>query len=1318
MPLLIGQAVDARELEEATSQWSPGRFCSMCDALAWAASGRLCPTLPSFTMRWNAPDGGIDAEWFVEVKDTPDRLPTPLIGAGWNVFQYKKRDVIARGRKEIVSNVKSKLRRAVTNLAASHHRHPDRYVLFVNVDPKHEAVAIKDAILEGYPRASEVHVEVVGAAELAALLNNHPHLRAAYFAPLSFKTWQEADRAHRTQKLFGSSVPLVGREEEVKRLRSVVDDRPVRAIVITGSHDIGKTRLALAVTEHRPHDVVVVLDPRSMSVADYRSLAASHGETICIVEDPEFDSLRSLISEVLTLSNLKMVVTLPTGARIPEHSYGLDERVRAFHLGPLRDEDARALLRASQRPLDFGIESWILSQAKGIPGILLAAASVGSGLRREAADFIQEVGREFEHRIESELGEDSLHCARLFSALTHVGISGESGSELKLVCEIFGSGWGPPDALAELLRLEQAGLAKRGGSFAEISIPILASHLVATLLRGQKEGMFALFARLEQAGRLRFLKRLSEVCGEEVDAFWDEMFAPDGPFGNLESALQHAHMLRLVSGTVPERTLRLLESGLLTSSVDERRAIAGDERRELMWALDQLLFRSKTGRGAMKLMFLLAEAENETYGNNATGVFTECLHPLHPQMPLPLAERMQALREFTAPEVSKEGKLVAIKAGASALDRTGFHTLRQSTGVQPLDSRPPFTHEDFYNYARDVVDRLMLLAEDSDTEIAEAALSVLPELIAECGIQGRPPDALDRFKVLMEKARAGIEALDVSSLLSAIGQMHHVLSDRIEKSGFPLDRREEFLNYIGELDHLTSLLEEVGFDVRLRRWAGRWTHEDHKCEVVDGKDVYRHEQELKALAKETTEHPSLLGVGTIRWLLSDSAQKSHIYFFHLGQQDTSGACRTRIEKLGRQADGSSAFAAYWGGWAGNDKEAAEERLDELAASDAVSGPAIVQATGWLEASQAAVDRVKTQIHRGRVDPGLVARVLAAGGWIESLTQSQFEDLLRAIAGDHFQHASSAIDLLGMWLHDKRPLSGTLADFAWLCLEADPPVEPPLGSWNFDQLAAELTRADPERGFRLLEKLLLREHDLTRWNPLDPHAEHQFWNVLRGTDRRGSLKLVLSVSRDDALHQFDLSWNMREILEQQEDSDLLISYAKEDEEIAEIISQCITSGKPGFWPIVFELVQAYPTNRRLLAGLTAGIEQQGRVIAGPFSQFYEERQREVERILDDPETPQAVRPWLRDVADGLRAETARQVVWEYDLDVNDLRRHIQDRESPERIWAIGRVLKYAEWKDIRKLLTVEDVAEALPQVDLPEKKRRMIERALEAWLHEA
>ena len=362
MAVLIGQPIDARELEQATSPWPPERFASMCNSLVWAVSGRQYPGVPSFTERVNSADGGIDAEWDVEIVDDSRTLTTPIVGPGWNIIQYKKRDVIAQDRRRIISNIKSSLKKALASLVKPRAETPSHYVLFLNVDLKHDqTLALKNAILEGYDHASDVHVEVIGAAELAAFLNSQPHLRAAYFNPFAFKTWEEANRSHRKQKLFGFDVDLVARAEELNKLRALVDDSQVGVVVVAGPHDIGKSRLVLEATNHRQHEVVFALDPRSMKLDDYRKVVAHQRQVVCVVEDPDPDSVRTLVNETLGIDGLKLIITLPISGEAPIASYRSDERIQSLSLGALSDEDARKLLNATCKRLDFGSrrrESW------------------------------------------------------------------------------------------------------------------------------------------------------------------------------------------------------------------------------------------------------------------------------------------------------------------------------------------------------------------------------------------------------------------------------------------------------------------------------------------------------------------------------------------------------------------------------------------------------------------------------------------------------------------------------------------------------------------------------------------------------------------------------------------------------------------------------------------------------------------------------------------------------------------------------------------------------------------------------------------------
>src|SRR6266540_2804683 len=104
MPPLVGQAISAREFERESSSWTPERFTSMCNLLVWVSSGRA--EIPTMTERVNVSDGGIDAE--VTIREDVSMISGPILGAGWNVLQYKLREIGAQDRRNIVSNLRTK----------------------------------------------------------------------------------------------------------------------------------------------------------------------------------------------------------------------------------------------------------------------------------------------------------------------------------------------------------------------------------------------------------------------------------------------------------------------------------------------------------------------------------------------------------------------------------------------------------------------------------------------------------------------------------------------------------------------------------------------------------------------------------------------------------------------------------------------------------------------------------------------------------------------------------------------------------------------------------------------------------------------------------------------------------------------------------------------------------------------------------------------------------------------------------------------------------------------------------------------------------
>ena len=148
MALIHGRSISGEEIERIVSrEFDARRFASLCNAIAWALARVRCSSLPSFTERVNVKDKGVDAEWSTDLPGDANDAAA-LLGPGWNVHQYKQRDLFARGREEVLSGIKSGLKGAVKDLYDATNRRPDRYVVFTNADLSHDQKTVLKTIVQ------------------------------------------------------------------------------------------------------------------------------------------------------------------------------------------------------------------------------------------------------------------------------------------------------------------------------------------------------------------------------------------------------------------------------------------------------------------------------------------------------------------------------------------------------------------------------------------------------------------------------------------------------------------------------------------------------------------------------------------------------------------------------------------------------------------------------------------------------------------------------------------------------------------------------------------------------------------------------------------------------------------------------------------------------------------------------------------------------------------------------------------------------------------------------------------------------------------
>jgi hypothetical protein len=81
-----------------------------------------------------------------------------------------------------------------------------------------------------------------------------------------------------------------------------------------------------------------------------------------------------------------------------------------------------------------------------------------------------------------------------------------------------------------------------------------------------------------------------------------------------------------------------------------------------------MLFGDASSEYGLRCLASLAEAENESWSNNSSGVVREAFLPLHPQMPLTLDRRLELLRELLGAAQSDALGKLAVDAAAAVLE--------------------------------------------------------------------------------------------------------------------------------------------------------------------------------------------------------------------------------------------------------------------------------------------------------------------------------------------------------------------------------------------------------------------------------------------------------------------------------------------------------------------------------------------------------------------------------------------------------------------------------------------------------------------------
>lgn len=1227
----MNSEITAEMIEDIFSKNSDSiRFANFCNAVIVAEGLVAPPTLPILSEKPGA-DGGIDSEWTIPAEPTSS-FTSPFLSPGWNVFQYKARSIVGGGRERAYSNLCNDLKGALKKLL-NRLMQPKpccRYTLFTNLQLGVETTAsthsgsllnaqrtqLKKAIAEETDGSTQL--EIIDAAQLAAIVNKHPALRLTYFSAPVAKSWNDAWETEWGWKDYKVSVSLVGRNKELDEISERLKDAKSKVIVLCGPSGMGKTRLALEATRPIALSTTVVDVVEELIRTDFRGLGTSGTTRVIIVEDPTFEQAEALAKRALSCERVKLILTVPTDARAPMPKLTEHEAVKILPpLKPLDNPDAENLLKAAGATFDRQALDWILLQAGGNPEILLSAAELRDGLRARSGDLKKQLHERFCRKIQNELGPDGVRALKVLSPVLYLKCYGEN-PELKLVCDSLDLQLQPLRILELLPALEKMGYIRRRGNYVSVVPPLFAARLVEDLAAIKDSALRDLFTSLSKPSRDRFLERMVTVDLPERSTFWDFVFGENGP---LEASYRTSGVLDHIdclARAVPARTGRFLKAKLKATSKSDWKAYG------LTSTARELAYEAESCASGMHCLELLALKEvEETKQLEKSHVFCECFVDWYHDFPMSYQERLawiQRLLESTSRVDRLLATHVVAFVTAPPQSLSGYSVTARRLGQSPAKR----LWRDVYDYVNRLVQIRFELTQSDDEEIAKIARNEFDHCLSQLIGHVSP----DQLVVIMEKfvdwSFNGKLDSDVRNVRSAI---HWVEARYLEWSQKPTEEevREKWAAILKRLAALRDLFDNGEFALRLKVATGNHAF-DTEWEQEEQGRVYRYQKKLRALAMEAIENPQLVNQAAWAAVKDANSQLASEFLGFLGECDSKEYFLAQLESEAADHAGKWRFGVYCSGIFRSNPVFFECYLERLAQNPSFDKGALLFPIAFTSPTPGNRRRLLNFITDKAVEPIVVTRLFTGGRWLADAPISEVKTIMEYMAqGEKWEPAVA--DVVSLYLHLNKPLPRELIPLGKRILNG---IQANLNDgYHSNQIAIGIAKTDLEFGFELLTErvAILNANDWREWaggwNPFSRYGGHEFWDYLRSENPERAYRCFCTLKNRHDLTSDD----GRFLLDLENHSPILLQIAKENDDNAERIAFSVSSKQPGFLRFAFALLEGRSLDGNVASCLASHIVEHGGFGFGTAIDKLRSTLSRIESELKAAELPDHGRLWL-------------------------------------------------------------------------------------------
>ncbi|MGO2319348.1 MAG: hypothetical protein ACTH6O_10290 [Vibrio toranzoniae] len=532
-------------------------------------------------------------------------------------------------------------------------------------------------------------------------------------------------------------------DNRTRDLESLVDVLKLEKAVIrlTGASGLGKTRLlleAIDASESIDDTCVLIFNAPGYDTTikeSIRSMVEAQVHGLVVIENCSIDLHNHLMVEVnKTDCLLKLVTVGYSGGQVDDSIH--------IQLSPLSDEAIKQLLSPILVGMDSSDVERVARFAQGYP---LMATLIAEQYQKEGRLLGSiESSSVVRKLIDGDGGitdeeREMLSACSLFDVFgTEEGMAAE---EAKYIAELVaGSNLRVFDRVLRVFTGRQ--IINRAGRYARLVPKPLALTLASewweeTSYDRQKQ----LIDTLPDSLMHSFCTQASYLDSQpSVQRFSDRLFGGQSPFVKAEELLTErgSKLFRAFVEVNPESTSDALYRVLSESNHEQLEAIDGNTRRNLVWGLEKLCFHADVFEKSSWCMLLLASAENESWSNNATGMFAQLF-----RVSLSGTQAEPNIRFDVLQQAIKLDKpnidMIVLEALSQAIETNGgtrtIGAEYQGTKA-PLEEWRPTLWQEIFDFWQQAFDLMLTLLERGEAQ-KEKVLSVIGRSIRRFVANGR-----------------------------------------------------------------------------------------------------------------------------------------------------------------------------------------------------------------------------------------------------------------------------------------------------------------------------------------------------------------------------------------------------------------------------------------------------------------------------------------------------------------------------------------------------------------------------------------------------